>query len=256
MIGSYTGGLWLGMLAGAGAGGLLGALLAFLALRYAADQIIVGVVIVAFSTGLTNFLNQQVLAPYQATLNSPNTFRPWAIPGLSKIPIIGPVLFNQNIFVYLAATLVVVVNVGLFRTRWGLRVRAVGEHPRAADTVGLNVIRTRYSNVILGGIIAGIGGASFTIGSIGEFSPQMTAGLGYVALAAMIFGRWRPYGALGAALLFGFAVSLQSFLAVLNVGIPSPFLSMAPYVITIAVVSGLVGRVRPPAADGKPYFRE
>jgi simple sugar transport system permease protein len=256
MIGSYTGGLWLGMLAGAGAGGLLGALLAFLALRYAADQIIVGVVIVAFSTGLTNFLNQQVLSPYQQTLNSPNTFRPWAIPGLSKIPIIGPVLFDQNIFVYLAAVLVVVVNVGLFRTRWGLRVRAVGEHPRAADTVGLNVIRTRYSNVILGGVIAGIGGASFTIGSIGEFSPQMTAGLGYVALAAMIFGRWRPYGALGAALLFGFAVSLQSFLAVLNVGIPSPFLSMAPYVITIAVVSGLVGRVRPPAADGKPYFRE
>jgi simple sugar transport system permease protein len=256
MLASYTGGLWIGMLSGAVAGALLGGLLAFLALRYAADQIIVGVVIVAFGTGLTNFLNQQVLTPYQSTLNSPSTFHPWAIPLLSKIPIVGPILFDQNVFVYLAAILVVVINTGLFRTRWGLRVRSVGEHPRAADTVGLNVIRTRYSNVILGGVIAGIGGASFTIGSIGEFSPQMTAGLGYVALAAMIFGRWRPFDALGAALLFGFAVSLQSFLAVLNVGIPSPFLSMAPYLITIAVVSGLVGRVRPPAADGKPYSRE
>jgi simple sugar transport system permease protein len=244
------------LLFGAIAGGIFGALLAFLALRYGADQIIVGVVIVAFCTGLTNFLTQQVLTPYQTTFNSPSTFSVIAIPLLSKIPIIGPVLFNQNIFVYMAAVLVVLVNIALFRTRWGLRVRAVGEHPRAAETVGIRVIGTRYSNVIIGGVIAGIGGASFTIGSVGEFSPEMTAGLGYVALAAMIFGRWRPFGALGAALLFGFAESLQSFLAVLNVGIPSPFLSAAPYIITIAVVSGLVGHVRPPAADGKPYQRE
>jgi simple sugar transport system permease protein len=152
--------------------------------------------------------------------------------------------------------LLVTVNVALFRTRWGLRVRAVGEHPRAAETVGLHVIRTRYSNVIIGGVLAGIGGAAFTIGSIGEFTTDMSAGLGFVALAAMIFGRWRPYGALGAALLFGFAESLQGVLGVLNVGIPSPFLAMAPYVITIAVVCGLVGRVRPPAADGVPYSRE
>jgi general nucleoside transport system permease protein len=256
MIGSVWGNLWLGVLAGALAGGIFGALLAFLALRYGADQIIVGVVIVAFCTGLTNFLTQQVLSPYQTTLNSPSTFSPIALPLLSKIPILGPVLFDQNVFVYLAAVLVVVINIGLFRTRWGLRVRAVGEHPRAAETVGINVMRNRYRNVILGGVIAGIGGASFTIGSVGQFSAGMTDGLGYVALAAMIFGRWRPFGALGAALLFGFAVSLQSFLALYNVGIPSPFLSMAPYVITIAVVSGLVGRVRPPAADGKPYTRE
>jgi len=256
MIGSVTGDLWIGMLAGAVAGGLFGWLLAFLALRYAVDQIIVGVVIVAFCTGLTNFLTEQVLTPDQTTLNSPQTFSPIAIPLLDKIPILGPVLFDENIFVYLAAILLVVVNFGLFRTRWGLRVRAVGEHPRAAETVGIHVLSVRYRNVILGGVIAGIGGASFTIGSVGEFSSEMTAGLGYVALAAMIFGRWRPFGALGASLLFGFSVSLQSFLAVLNVGIPSPFLAMAPYVITIAVVSGLVGRVRPPAADGAPYRRE
>jgi general nucleoside transport system permease protein len=256
MIGSATGNLWLGVVAGAVAGAIFGALLAFLALRYGADQIIVGVVIVAFCTGLTNFLTEQVLTPYQSTLNSPSTFPPVGIPLLDKIPVIGPVLFYQNVFVYGAALLLVVIQMALFHTRWGLRVRAVGEHPRAAETVGIHVISVRYRNVILGGVIAGIGGASFTIGSIGEFSADMTAGLGYVALAAMIFGRWRPFGALGAALLFGFSVSLQSFLAVLNVGIPSPFLSMAPYVITIAVVSGLVGRVRPPAADGVPFSRE
>ncbi len=256
MIASVTGDLWLGVLAGAVAGAAFGWLLAFLSLRYGADQIIVGVVIVAFCTGLTNFLTAQVLTPYQATLNSPQTFSPIAIPLVDKIPVVGPVLFDQNVFVYLAAVLVVVVNVGLFRTRWGLRVRSVGEHPHAAETVGIHVLSVRYRNVVLGGLIAGIGGASFTIGSVGEFSSEMTAGLGYVALAAMIFGRWRPFGALGAALLFGFSVSLQSFLAVLNVGIPSPFLAMAPYVITVAVVSGLVGRVRPPAADGVPYRRE
>jgi simple sugar transport system permease protein len=256
MIGSVTGDLWLGVLAGAVAGAIFGWLLAFLTLRYGVDQIIVGVVIVAFCTGLTNFLTEQVLTPDQTTLNSPQTFSPVALPLVDKIPILGPVLFDQNIFVYLAAVLLVLVHVGLFKTRWGLRVRAVGEHPRAAETVGINVIRVRYRNVVLGGVIAGIGGASFTIGSAGEFSSEMTAGLGYVALAAMIFGRWRPFGALGAALLFGFSVSLQSFLAVLNVDVPSPFLAMAPYVITIAVVSGLVGRVRAPAADGVPYSRE
>jgi simple sugar transport system permease protein len=254
MIGSVSGDLWLGMLGGAVAGGIFGALLAFLALRYGADQIIVGVVIVAFCTGLTNFLTEELLTPDQTTLNSPSTFSPIALPLVSKIPILGPVLFDQNVFVYLAAVLVVMVNIGLFRTRWGLRVRSVGEHPQAAETVGINVMRTRYQNVILGGVIAGVGGATFTIGSVGQFSAGMTDGLGYVALAAMIFGRWRPFGALGAALLFGFAVSVQSFVAVLDAAIPSPFLSMAPYLITIAVVWGLVGRVRAPAADGKPYL--
>jgi ABC-type uncharacterized transport system permease subunit len=256
MIASWTGDLWLGVLCGAGAGGALGWLLAFLSLRYGADQIIVGVVIDALALGLTNYLLYQVLTPYQTTLNNGISFSAWKIPLLSKIPVIGPVFFDQNFFVYLAAILLVAVSLGLFRTRWGLRVRSVGEHPRAAETVGLRVIRTRYSNVILGGALAGIGGAWFTIGSIEAFTTDMTSGLGFVALAAMIFGRWRPYGALGAALLFGFAQSLQSLLGVLDVGIPSPFLAMAPYVITIAVVSGLVGRVRPPAADGKPYARE
>jgi ABC-type uncharacterized transport system permease subunit len=255
MVGSATDDLWLGMLAGAFAGAMFGALLAFLALRYGADQIIVGVVIVTFCTGLTNFLTSQVLSPHQS-LNTGITFRNWAIIGLDKIPIVGPVLFDQNVFIYGAIILLVVIQVALFRTRWGLRVRAVGEHPSAAATVGIHVLSVRYRNVILGGVIAGIGGAFFTIGSTGEFASEMTADLGYVALAAMIFGRWRPYGALGAALLFGFAQNLQTFLSLLNVHIPSPFLAMAPYVITIAVVAGLVGRVRPPAADGTPYVAD
>ncbi len=159
MIGSWTSDLWLGVLCGAGAGAIFGWLLAFLALRYGADQIIIGVVIDAFALGLTNYLLYEVLTPYQSTLNNGITFSAWEIPFVSKIPVVGPVLFDQNFFVYLAAILLVAVNVALFRTRWGLRVRAVGEHPRAAETVGLHVIRARYSNVVIGGAIAGIGGA-------------------------------------------------------------------------------------------------
>jgi simple sugar transport system permease protein len=253
MIASASGNLWLGLVCGALAGGLLGALLAFLSLRYAADQIIVGIVINAFALGLTNYLTDTLLVPYQNTLNTGPIFSPIALPLLDKIPIIGPDVFDQNIFVYIAAVLLVLLTTGLFRTRWGLRVRAVGEQPEAAETVGIRVLTVRYRNVIWGGVIAGIGGAAFTIGSTGEFSSDMTAGLGFVALAAMIFGRWRPYGGLLAALLFGFSNSLQATLAVLNVPINSNILIMAPYIITIAVVSGLVGRVRAPANDGKPY---
>ena len=256
MVGSASHSLWLGLLSGAIVGGMIGLILAIFAITYAADQIIVGVVLDAFALGLTSFFLQGWLIPNQATLNSPSVFNPISIPILDRIPIIGPLLFNQNIFVYLTIIILVVVQIGLFQTRWGLRVRAVGEHPQAADTVGINVNRVRYRNVILGGVVAGIGGASFTIGSTGQFAVNMTAGLGYIALAAMIFGKWRPLGALGAALLFGFSDALQFTLSVLNVPIPSPFLSMFPYLATILAVAGLVGRVMPPAADGQVYVRE
>ena len=189
-------------------------------------------------------------------LNTPETFRPISIPLLSRIPILGPLLFNHTIFVYGAAAAVALVHYGLFHTRWGLRTRAVGEHPRAADTVGVDPLRTRYVAVILGGVVAGLGGAFFTLDSAAQFSEQMTAGLGFIALAAMIVGRWRPLGALGAALLFGFAGSLSNGLALVRVPIPSEFLLMAPYVVTIFVVAGLVGRPRPPAADGTAYVKE
>ncbi len=255
LVASATGDVWLGALCGAAAGALFGALLAFLSLRYGADQIIVGVLIDAFALGLTNFLLQEIFTDHP-NLNSPPVFTDIAIPGLSKIPVLGPALFDQNAIVYGAAILLVVIHLALFRTRWGLRVRAVGEHPTAASTVGIHVLQIRYTNVILGGVVAGLGGAAFTIGSYGQFTSNMTAGLGFVALAAMIFGRWRPFGGLGAALLFGFSISLVSFIGVLGVNIPSPLLAMAPYLITIAVVAGLVGRVRPPGADGVPYKRE
>jgi len=256
LIGSASHNLYAGLLAGAAAGALVGLVLAVFTITYAADQIIVGVVLDAFALGLTSFFLQSVLAPHQATLNSPAVFSPISIPLLDRIPIVGPLLFNQNIFIYLTIVILIVVQVALFRTRWGLRVRAVGEHPRAADTVGINVQRVRYRNVILGGIVAGIGGASFTIGSTGQFAPNMTSGLGYIALAAMIFGRWRPLGALGAALLFGFTDALQFALSILNVPIPSSFLTMFPYLATILAVAGLVGKVLPPAADGRTYARE
>ena len=177
------------------------------------------------------------------------------IPVLGDIPIIGPIFFDSTIFLYIMYAMIFLVQVGLFNTRWGLRVRAVGEHPVAADTVGIRVLATRYSNVVMGGLIAGIGGAYLTVGQSGTFSKDMSSGLGYIALAAMIFGRWTPLGATAAALLFGFANSLQSTLSTINVPIPSNILLMAPYAATIVAVAGLVGKVRPPAADGKPYVK-
>ena len=165
-------------------------------------------------------------------------------------------LFKQNLFVYGALILVAVSTYYLFFTRNGLRARAVGEHPKAADTLGINVYRTRYIHVTLGGMVAGFGGAWFTLGSVGRFDENMTGGRGFIGLAAMIFGRWHPVGALAAALVFGFADSLQQKLALLRTPIPSEFLAMSPYIATIIVVAGFIGKAQPPAADGKPYVKE
>ena len=174
---------------------------------------------------------------------------------LADIPIIGPMLFNQTVIVYLMYVTVIAVYLGLFHTRWGLRLRAVGEHPQAADTVGINIARTRFWNVSLGGAIAGLGGAFFTLGSVGAFNKEMTAGAGYIALAAVIFGQWDPIRATLAALLFGFASNLQNTLGVIGSPVPSEFMLMLPYVVTIFAVAGLVGKVRGPAAAGKPYVK-
>jgi simple sugar transport system permease protein len=248
-------GLWMGTLIAVGAGAVLGAVLAVLSIKYRVDQIIAGTVINIFALGITSYLTASVLVQY-LELNNPGTFRPFDIPLLAKIPLVGPLLFSNNIFVYLMFVLVAVVHVGLYRTRWGLRVRAVGEHPKAADTVGINVLRVRYRNVILGGMMAALAGVYLTLGSVGRFDENMTAGRGFIALAAMIFGRWSPIGAFGAALVFGFAEALQSTLAILDAPIPSEILAMAPYLATILVVAGLVGRARAPAADGQPYVKE
>jgi simple sugar transport system permease protein len=249
-----TFGLWLGLLTGSLAGGLLGALLAVFAIRFLADQIILGVVLNVLAAGLTGYLNDRILVS-RPDLNSGLTFNAVKIPVLGDIPIIGAIFFDSTIFLYIMYVMIVLVQVALFSTRWGLRVRAVGEHPTAADTVGIRVLATRYRNVILGGLIAGIGGAYLTVGSVGTFTKDMSSGLGYIALAAMIFGRWTPLGATAAALLFGFANSLQATLSTINVPIPSYILLMAPYAATIVAVAGLVGRVRAPAADGKPYVK-
>jgi simple sugar transport system permease protein len=256
MVATVTGNLWIGLVGGVLVGGVMGALLAVMAIRYRVDQIIVGVVLNIFAAGLTGFLTDRVLQPYQSRYNTPGIFAPVQVPILSKIPIIGPIVFDNNVFVYLALAMVVVVHIALFRTRWGLRVRAVGEHPRAADTVGIKVLGVRYGNVIMGGMLAGLGGAYLTLGSTGQFSKGMSAGRGFIALAAMIFGRWSPRGAFAAALIFGLADAVQSALSLLNVPIPSEFLLMTPYVVTILVVAGVVGRARPPAADGKPYIKQ
>jgi simple sugar transport system permease protein len=248
----------VGIVGAAVAGGLIGALLAVFAIRYLVNQVVLGVVLNLLVLGLTSYLYHALMQEDAATYNSPSVLAPIRIPVLADIPILGPLLFDANIIVYLMYVLIVVVDVGLFRTRWGLRTRAVGEHPRAADTVGINVQRIRYRNVILAGFIAGLGGAFLTIGAVGSFSANISSGKGFIALAAVIFGRWSPRGAIAAALLFGFTNELQVLLSVVGtpVQIPSAFLAMLPYVATLFAVAGLVGKVSAPAADGVPYTKE
>ncbi|KRT62685.1 MAG: ABC transporter permease, simple sugar transport system permease protein [Chloroflexi bacterium CSP1-4] len=255
VVGSATGNNIVGLVAAGFVGAALGTLLAVLAIRYRMDQIIAGTVINIFAAGITGFVSTRVLQLHRE-LNEPQRFPQIPIPVLSEIPIIGPMFFSGNIFLYALFVLIGLIHYGLFYTRWGLRVRAVGEHPRAADTVGINVLGTRYRNVILGGIVAGVGGAYFTLGSTGSFVQDMTAGRGFIGLAAMIFGAWTPVGAFLASLVFGFADAVQARLSILNIALPSEFLLMVPYLVTIVVVAGLVGRVRAPAADGRPYEKE
>ncbi len=255
IVASAAHNLWVGLIGAALIGALLAWVLGVLSIRYRVDQIIGGTFINIFALGMTSYLSSRILQQYQ-DLNNPGRFQPIDLPILSKIPLLGPILFDNNIFVYIMFALVALIYVGLFHTRWGLRTRAVGEHPRAADTVGIRVLLTRYRNVILAGMVAGIGGAYFTLGSVGRFDEGMTAGRGFIGLAAMIFGRWNPVGAFLAALLFGFADSLQTKLSILNVPIPSDFLLMTPYIVTIAVVAGVGRKARPPAAENKPYIKE
>jgi simple sugar transport system permease protein len=212
-------------------------------------------VINIFSAGMTAFLSQKFLQE-NAALNNPPLFPRIPIPGLANIPILGPIFFNTNLFVYILFILLIVIQVALFSTRWGLRLRSVGEHPKAADTLGINVIRTRYIAVLLSGIVAGIGGAFFTLGSVGRFDEGMTAGKGFIGLAAMIFGNWTPIGSLGAGFLFGFADAIGAKLSLLGSAIPPQFMAMAPYLITMIVLAGFIGKGQAPAADGEPYEKE
>ncbi len=246
---------YAGLIAAPLAGASVGALLAWFSVSFRVNQIIVGVVLNTLIIGLTGFMFGTVLADDKATWNSPPPLPRINLPVLSDIPLLGPVLFQQTILVYLMYAVVIVLQFMLFRSRWGLRTRAVGEHPRAADTVGIKVNQRRVWNTILGGSIAGLGGAFFTIGSGLAFGREMSAGTGYIALAAMILGKWNPKLAVLAALLFGFSQNLGNVISTIGSGVPSELLIALPYLITIFAVAGLVGRVRPPAAGGTAYTK-
>jgi simple sugar transport system permease protein len=247
---------WVGLFGALAAGAFMGVLLALFSIRYLVNQVVLGVVLNVLAAGLTGFLFDAFMSTNSAKYNTPGVLGEIDIPLLHSIPIVGPLLFEANIVVYLTYVLIIGVDVALFRTRWGLRTRAIGEHPKAADTVGIKVLALRYRNVLIGSAIAGLGGAYFTIGSVGGFDKNITSGNGFIALAAVIFGRWSPRGATAAALLFGFAIALQVNLSINTHAIPSYFLAMLPYVATIIAVAGLVGKVRAPAADGEPYVKQ
>ncbi|WP_394254555.1 ABC transporter permease [Pseudoclavibacter helvolus] len=258
LIGSMTGNPFLGLLGAILAGMLVSLILAVFSIRYLVEQVVVGVVINMLVIGLTNFLYSGVMTRDSGFLNTiaqNEKYPRFAIPLLSDIPVIGSLLFDNTFIVYLMFLTVPALTFALFKTRWGLRLRAVGEHPKAADTVGIKVNKTRFWNVLLSGAIAGAGGSFFTLGSVGSFSQEMTSGQGYIALAALIFGRWHPVYATLAALLFGFASNLKTLVSQVGANIPPEFMAMIPYIVTILAVAGFVGQSRGPAAAGKPYVK-
>ena len=255
VVASITQNVLLGLISAPIAGSLISLILAFFSIRFQVDQVILGFVINVLVLGLTSFFYTTLLIPYEDRWNVGGSFSTIPIPLLSKIPIIGPTLFNQTIIVYLMYAFIIFIQIALFKTKWGLRTRAIGEVPVAADSVGIDVNKLRFRNVMLAGLVAGTGGAYFTVGTIGPFSLSMTSGAGFIALACLIFGKWTPRGAILAALFFGFANNMQSNLSIIGVPIPSEFMLMIPYIATIIAVSGVVGRVRAPAADGIPYIR-
>lgn len=253
---SVTGNMFIGVIGGMLAGLLLAALHAVLSIKYKVNQIVSGAGIIILALGLTSYLQRSILNifPY---LNDPGpAIAPWQIPVLWRIPVLGPVVFNISPIIYTLFALLIITQILMNRTRWGLRVRSVGEHPKAADTLGINVFRVRYISVLISGAIAGLAGTYMSIGAAGRFNEGMSAGKGFLGLAAMIFGNWNPFGAFAGSLIFGFFDSWQEKLSLLQVGIPVDLLGMAPFIATMIVLSGFVGRSRPPAADGIPYEKE
>ena len=254
MTGVYSHNLAIAVVAAIASGALMALLHAVLSITFRVDQIISGTVVNILAVGLTGYLNRQLFAtgaPPGLSVLPPIPFGP-----LSQIPWIGPIIFQQKPIALSAIVLVFVLHFALFRTRWGLRTRAVGEHPLAADTLGVNVNALRYVNVVLGGALAGLAGGYFTLESVPHFEPLMTNGRGFIALAAMIFGKWTPFGAWGAALLFGVAEAIPTAMQLQGINVPFQIVGLLPYVLTIVVVAGAVGRAVPPAADGQPYVRQ
>ena len=245
--------LTLGVIVSVLSGGLIALLHAWLSITFRTDQIVSGTVINILAIGITSFLRREVLLNADA---GRETLQNIHIPLLSKIPILGEIFFQGRPIFYMMFVLLLATHVMLYFTRWGLRTRAVGENPHAADTLGINVQRNRWVNVFIGGLVAGLAGAWFSLETTGSFYDEMTAGRGFIALAVMIFGNWTPAGVFGAGLLYGFSDALGFRFQTLNVAVPSQFLQMVPYIITLVVISGLVGRVFPPAASGKPFVKE
>lgn len=255
VVGTITHNLYIGAFAAMVAAAILSMALASLAIKYLVDQIIIGVLINVLVVGITNFLFYQWLSVAGEAVNFPGTFDIISIPYLSSLPVIGPAFFSARVTVYATFILVPLVWYILFRTKLGLRARAVGEHPTAADTVGIHVARTRFWWVTSGGAIAGLGGAALTIGNVGAFGREMSGGLGFIALAVVILGRWQPVYVSAAALLFGFAIILRVWANSVAPGIPSDFITMVPYLVTLVAVTGFAGKVRAPAASGQPYIK-
>jgi simple sugar transport system permease protein len=234
-------------------GGLMALLHGWLSITFKTNQVVSGTVINILAVGVTSFIRRDVLLSSEAARE---TLQPFPIPGLSQVPIVGDIFFNGRPIFYAMFILLFATHIILFYTRWGLRTRAVGENPKAADTLGINVNRNRWINVFIGGLIAGLAGAWFSMETAGSFDDNMTSGRGFIALAAMIFGKWLPFGAFGGGLLFGFSDALGQRFQFLGVPIPPQFLQMVPYFITIVVLAGLVGRAVGPKAAGEPYDKE
>lgn len=246
-------------------GGALGLLHGLLSIQYRVDQIVSGTVINILALGLTGYfyeLNTPTLGKLPSLIANP-----WSQASSAKIQLadnftfylpydLGRILFDKDIITYLTLLLVIVLGWALTNTTWGLRTRSIGENPRAADTLGINVYRMQFSNLFLGGMLAGLGGGFLTLAAVGIFEQNMTTGRGFIALAVLIFGNWRPWGVLRGALLFGFATALQNQLQQFGISVPHQLVGMLPYILTIVVLAGFVGRARPPAHVGKAYVQE
>lgn len=249
-LGSPVAGSLVAMLVGA----LIGLLFAYLVVTIGADQIVMGMAINLLALGMTTFLFRAIFVsgiPSQAA-----SYTAVQIPFLSTIPLVGSLLFSHPPLVYLAYVLVPLAGWVLYKTPYGLRVRAVGEFPKAVDTLGISVFKLRYSTLIVGGMLSGLAGSYLSISELNMFTENMTAGKGFVALAAVIFGRWTPVGAMLAALLFGGMQAFQMRMQIMGTDIPFQFFLMLPYVVTVVVLTGFVGKATPPAASTKPYKRE
>jgi simple sugar transport system permease protein len=256
MVGSIASSITGIAIAGPVAGAIIGALVslffAWLGIRYKVDQIIAGTVINIGALGVTTFAYLRILGPY-SEFNRPVGILPIQIPFLSEIPVLGPIFFALSPFFYIAVALVLFFTYMIYRTRWGLRLRAAGEQPNAAGTVGIDVVKLRYRAMLVAGLLAGFAGSYISLSGTGGFGINTSAGQGFIALAAVIFGAWNPVYAFGAALIFGMTSAATTLLSGLGVSIPPQILLSMPYIVTIIVVAGLIGRVRAPASAGRPY---